>query len=167
MIRMGRILPVPAGNTRLRFDGRCHVSVQILGQCPFGPHRAVRTRKGNPPWLPWFAMPNTQQPSARWAGTGACPYGDADGTSMPECFHRHGRRVRADFGAIAHFGRTGPWAPVGATPRGCPGSPCPTPNSLQRDGQARRPAPTGMRWHIHARMFSHTRCHVLKNRHSH
>jgi len=40
--------------------GITSVSVQIVGQCPFGPHRAVRTRRGNPLWLPWFAMANAQ-----------------------------------------------------------------------------------------------------------
>ena len=46
------------------------------------------------------------------------------------------------FSGNAHSGRTGSCAPVGATPRGCPGSPFPATNSLPRDGQAQGPAPT-------------------------
>jgi len=61
----------------------------------------------------------------------------------------------------AHLGHAEPCAPVGATPCGCPGSPCPTPDSLQRGGQARGPAPTGIREaHPCQDVFTHTHTHT-------
>jgi len=57
----------------------------------------------------------------------------------------------------ARLGRTGPCAPVGATPCGCPRWPCPQPNRLRREGQARGPAPTGIRMtHPCRDIFTHT-----------
>jgi len=136
------------------------VSVQIFGQCPFGPRRAVRARRGNPLWLPWFAMPKTQQPSTRRAGTGACPYGDPDDTSMPGCFHTRPARVRVT--VLRHLG----WQRQGRRPWrwGCP--------TAKRHRQASLDAATrGLRWrtplppgdcvgarrcHAHAGAFSQT-----------
>ena len=51
------------------------VPVQILGQCPFGPHRAVRARRGDPLWLPWLAMPNTDGLQRGGQARGPAPTG--------------------------------------------------------------------------------------------